>query len=127
MIYIKLRQTQEQRIESKADIQYLLQHFPNDQDTTYMQKNTNLPWSKLINEETIVAAVNRDVVYFAKNNLNNIIITNALFNTSTTLINYLWEEIYDLLNDDDDAYEIIDSKREVFNGTLIIEKGCPNI
>ena len=66
--------------------------------------------------------MNRDVLYFAKNNLNNIIITNTLFNTSTTLINYLWEEIYDLLDDDDDAYEVIDSKRKTFNGTLIIRK-----
>lgn len=122
MIYIKLRQTQEQIIENQVDIQYILQYFLNDQSKTYMQKNTNLPWSELINEETIIAAVNKDVLYFAKNSLNNIIITNTLFNTSTTIINYLWEEIYDLLNDDDDAYEVIDSKREAFNGTLIIEK-----
>ena len=123
MIYVKLRQTQEQIIENQVDIQYILQHFPNDHSKTYMQKNTDIPWSELINEETIVAAVNRNVLYFAKNNLNNIIITNTLFNTSTTLMNYLWEEIYDLLNDDDDAYEIIDSKREFYNGTLTIKRG----
>ena len=118
MIYVKLRQTQTQVIENQVDIQYILQHFPNDHSKTYMQKNTDIPWSKLINEETIVAAVNRNVLYFAKNNLNNIIITNTLFNTSTTLINYLWEEIYDLLDDDDDAYKVIESKRKIFNGTL---------
>jgi len=118
MIYIKLRQTQTQVIENQIDIQYILQHFPNDQSKTYMQKNTDIPWSELINEETIVAAVNKNVLYFAKNNLNNIIITNTLFNTSTTLINYLWEEIYDLLDDDDDAYKVVESKREIFNGTL---------
>lgn len=118
MIYIKLRQTQTQVIENQVDIQYILQHFPNNHSKTYMQKNTDIPWSKLINEETIVAAVNKNVLYFAKNNLNNIIITNTLFNTSTTLINYLWEEIYDLLNDDDDAYKVVESKREIFNGTL---------
>ena len=122
MIYIKLRQTQTQVIENQVDIEYILQYFPNDHSKTYMQKNTDIPWSELINEETIVAAVNRNVLYFAKNKLNNIIITNTLFNTSTTLINYLWEEIYDLLNDDDDAYEIIDSKRENFNGTLTITR-----
>ena len=118
MIYVKLRQTQTQVIENQVDIQYILQHFSNDHSKTYMQKNTDIPWSKLINEETIVAAVNRNVLYFAKNNLNNIIITNTLFNTSTTLINYLWEEIYDLLDDDDDAYKVVESKREIFNGTL---------
>ena len=120
--YIKLRQTQTQVIENQVDIEYILSYFPDDQSKTYMQKNTDLPWSQLINEETIVAAVNRNVLYFAKNNLNNIIITNTLCNTSTTLINYLWEEIYDLLDDDDDAYEVIDTKREIFNGRLTIEK-----
>lgn len=122
MIYVKLRQTQTQVIENQVDIQYILQHFSNDHSKTYMQKNTDIPWSKLINEETIVAAVNKNVLYFAKNNLNNIIITNTLFNTSTTLINYLWEEIYNLLDDDDDAYEVIESKREIFNGTLTIKR-----
>ena len=122
MIYVTLRQTQTQVIENQIDIKYILQHFPDDQSKTYMQKNTDIPWSELINEETIIAAINRDVIYFAKNNLNNIIITNTLFNTSTTLINYLWEEIYDLLNDDDDAYEVIGSKRELFNGILTIIK-----
>ena len=122
MIYITLRQTQIQVIENQVDIQYLLRYFPNDQSKTYIQKNTDIPWSELINEKTIVAAVNKDVIYFAKNKLNNIIITNTLLNTSTTLINYLWEEIYDLLNDDDDSYKVIGSKRELFNGTLTIEK-----
>lgn len=123
MTYIKLRQTQTQIIENQADIEYILSYFPDDQSKTYMQKNTDIPWSQLINEETIIAAVHKDVIYFAKNNLNNIIITNTLFNTSTTLINYLWEEIYELLDDDDDAYEVIDTKREkIFDGRLIVEK-----
>ena len=122
MIYIKLRQTQTQVIENQVDIKYVLQHFPNDESKTYMQKNTDIPWSELINEETIIAAVNKNIIYFAENKLNNIIITNTLLNTSTTLINYLWEEIYDLLNDDDDAYEVIGSKRELFNGILTIIK-----
>ena len=122
MIYVNLRQTQTQVIENQVDIEYILQHFPDDHSKTYMQKNTDIPWSELINEETIVAAVNRNVLYFAKNNLNNIIITNPLLKTSTTLINYLWEEIYDLLDDDDDTYEIIDLKREIFSGTLTITR-----
>lgn len=121
--YIKIRQEQNQIIESERDMEYLLSIFPDDDDLYgYIEKNTDIPWSELITEENIIAAVKADVVYFAKNNLNNIIITNTLLNYSTTLINYLREEIYNVIDDDDDFYEVIESSRSPYSGTFIIEE-----
>lgn len=61
------------------------------------------------------------MVYFAEHKLNNIIITDRLFNRKTTLINFLKESIYDYIDDDDDCYDIIDTTRKSHTSKFIID------
>lgn len=61
MTYIKLRQEQTQIVESERNIEDLLdlicadcyEDFPNPRVT----KDSDTPWSELINEETLIAAM----------------------------------------------------------------------
>ena len=127
MTYIKLRQEQTQIVESERSIEDLLdlicaecdEDFPNPRIT----KDSDIPWSELINEETLIAAARGDVVYFAEHKLNNIIIIDHVFNKKTTLINFLRESLYDYIDDDDDCYDIIDIKRHSHTSKLIVDTG----
>ena len=126
MNYIKLRQEQTQIIESERSIEDLIDIINGDCDDDFpnprVTKDSDIPWEELINEETLIAAARSDVVYFAEHKLNNIIITDHVFNEKTTLINFLRDEIYDYVDDDDDAYEIIDTTRHTDQtGSLKIE------
>ena len=79
-MYIKLRQIQTQEIEFSRDMEELLAIFPNDEgEDSYIEKNTDLPWKALFNEETLEMAARGNSVYFAENNLNNIITSIDLF------------------------------------------------
>lgn len=126
MTYIKLRQKQTQIIESERSIEDLIDLINGDCDDDFPNprviKDSDIPWEELINEETLTAAARSDVVYFAEHKLNNIIITDHVFNEKTTLINFLRDEIYDYVDDDDDAYKIIDTTRHTSQtGVLKIE------
>ena len=126
MNYIKLRQEQTQIIESERSIEDLIDLIGGDCDDDFpnprVTKDSDIPWEELINEETLIAAARSDVVYFAEHKLNNIIITDHVFNEKTTLINFLRDEIYDYVDDDDDAYEIIDTTRHTSQtGVLKVE------
>lgn len=125
MAYIKLRQEQTQIVESERSIEDLIDliNFDcnNDLPSPRVTKDSNIPWEELINEETLIAAARNDVIYFAKHKLNNIILTDYLFNKETTLINFLRESLYDYIDDDDDCYNIIDTTRHNFTGKLIVD------
>lgn len=126
MTYIKLRQEQTQIIESERNVEDLIDLISGDCDDDLpnprVTKDSDIPWEELINEETLIAAARSDVVYFAEHKLNNIIITDHVFNEKTTLINFLRDEIYDYVDDDDDAYEIIDTTRHTSQtGSLKVE------
>lgn len=122
-MYIKLRQIQTQEIEFSRDMEELLAIFPNDEDEdSYIEKNTDLSWSVLINEETLEMAARGNSVYFAENNLNNIIITDKMFDRDYTLINYIREELCDILDDDDDAYKVLYNERDTSSREFIVVK-----
>ena len=127
MTYIKLRQEQTQIIESERSLKDLIDLIYSDCDEDFpnprITKDSDIPWSELINEETLVAAACDDVVYFAEHKLNNIIITDNLRwnNNKTTLINFLRESLYDYIDDDDDCYDIIDTTRRDLTGKLIVD------
>lgn len=122
-MYIKLRQIQTQEIEFSRDIEDLLAIFPSDEDeNSYIEKNTDLSWNVLINEETLEMAARGNAVYFAENNLNNIIITDKMFDRDYTLINYIREELCDILDDDDDAYKVLYNERDVSSREFIVVK-----
>ena len=122
-MYIKLRQIQTQEIEFSRDMEELLAIFPNDEDEdSYIEKNTDLPWKTLFNEETLEMAARGNSVYFAENNLNNIIITDKMFDRDYTLINYIREELFDILDDDDDAYKILYNERDASSREFIVVK-----
>ena len=122
-MYIKLRQIQTQEIEFSRDMEELLAIFPNDEDEdSYIEKNTDLPWKTLFNEETLEMAAKGNSVYFAENNLNNIIITDKMFDRDYTLINYIREELCDILDDDDDAYKVLYNERDALSREFIVVK-----
>ena len=122
-MYIKLRQIQIQEIEFSRDMEELLAIFPNDEDeNSYIEKNTDLSWSVLINEETLEMAARGNAVYFAENNLNNIIITDKMFDRDYTLVNYIREELCDILDDDDDAYKVLYNERDASSREFIVVK-----
>ena len=122
-MYIKLRQIQTQEIEFSREIEELLEIFPNDEDESpYIKKNTDLPWKALFNEDTLVMAAKGNSVYFAENNLNNIIITDKMFDRDYTLINYIREELCDILDDDDDAYKVLYNERDTSSREFIVVK-----
>ena len=122
-MYIKLRQIQTQEIEFSRDMEELLAIFPNDEDEdSYIEKNTDLPWKTLFNEETLEMAARGNSVYFAENNLNNIIITDKMFDRDYTLINYIREELFDILDDDDDFYKVLYNERDTSSREFIVVK-----
>lgn len=122
-MYIKLRQIQTQEIEFSRDMEELLAIFPNDEDEdSYIEKNTDLSWKTLFNEETLEMAARGNSVYFAENNLNNIIITDKMFDRDYTLINYIREELCDILDDDDDAYKVLYNERDTSSREFIVVK-----
>lgn len=126
MTYIKLRQEQTQIIESERSVEDLIDIINGDCDDDLpnprVTKDSDIPWEELINEETLIAAARSDVVYFAEHKLNNIIITDHVFNKETTLINFLRDEIYDYVDDDDDAYKVLYTTRHTDQtGSLKIE------
>lgn len=122
-MYIKLRQMQTQEIEFSREIEELLEIFPSDEDESpYIKKNTDLPWKVLFNEDTLVMAAKGNSVYFAENNLNNIIITDKMFDRDYTLINYIREELCDILDDDDDAYKVLYNERDASSREFIVVK-----
>lgn len=122
-MYIKLRQTQTQEIEFGREIEELLAIFPSDEDEDpYIEKNTDLPWKVLFNKETLEMAAKGNSVYFAENNLNNVIITDKMFDRNYTLINYIREELCDILNDDDDAYKVLSNERDFLTREFIVVK-----
>lgn len=61
-------------------------------------------------------------VYFAENNLNNIIITDKMFDRDYTLINYIREELFDILDDDDDFYKVLYNERDTSSREFIVVK-----
>jgi len=122
-MYIKLRQIQTQEIEFSRDMEELLAIFPNDEDEdSYIEKNTDLPWKALFNEETLEMAARGNSVYFAENNLNNIIITDKMFDRDYTLINYIRKELFDILDDDDDFYKVLYNERDTSSRDFIVVK-----
>lgn len=125
MTYIKLRQEQTQIVESERSIEDLIDLIYSECDETFPNprviKDSDIPWEELINEETLIAAARSDVVYFAEHKLNNIIITDRLFNKKTTLINFLRENLYDYIDDDDDCYAIIDTTRHNHTRKFIVD------
>ena len=122
-MYIKLRQIQTQEIEFSRDMEELLAIFPNDEDEdSYIEKNTDLSWKALFNEETLEMAARGNSVYFAENNLNNIIITDKMFDRDYTLINYIREELFDILDDDDDFYKVLYNERDTSSREFIVVK-----
>lgn len=122
-MYIKLRQIQTQEIEFSRDMEELLAIFPNDEDEdSYIEKNTDLPWKTLFNKETLEMAARGNAVYFAENNLNNIIITDKMFDRDYTLINYIREELFDILDDDDDFYKVLYNERDTSSREFIVVK-----
>lgn len=122
-MYIKLRQIQTQEIEFSRDMEELLAIFPNDEgEDSYIEKNTDLPWKALFNEETLEMAARGNSVYFAENNLNNIIITDKMFDRDYTLINYIREELFDILDDDDDFYKVLYNERDTSSREFIVVK-----
>lgn len=125
MTYIKLRQKQTSIIESERSIEDLIEIIYSDCDDPFpdprITKNSDIPWSELVNEETLIAAARGDVVYFAEHKLNNIIITDHVFNERTTLINFLRDNLYDYIDDDDDCYDIIDTTRDSHSRIFSVE------
>ena len=125
MTYIKLRQEQTQIIESERSVEDLIDLINcdcnDDLPDPRITKDSDIPWEKLINEETLIAAARGDVVYFAKHKLNNIIITDHVFNEKTTLVNFLRNNLYDYIDDDDDCYDIVDSRRDIHTGIFSVE------
>ena len=125
MTYIKLRQEQTQMIESERSIEDLIDFIYSDCDEDFpnprVTKDSDIPWSKLINEKTLIAAARCDVIYFAKHKLNNIIITDHSFNKKTTLINFLRESLYEYINDDDDCYDVIKITRNSHGGIFDVD------
>lgn len=122
-MYIKLRQMQTQEIEFSREIEELLEIFPSDEDESpYVKKNTDLPWKALFNEDTLIMAAKGNAVYFAENNLNNIIITDKMFDRDYTLINYIREELFDILDDDDDFYKVLYNERDTSSREFIVVK-----
>lgn len=122
-MYIKLRQIQTQEIEFSRDMEELLAIFPNDEDEdSYIEKNTDLSWKTLFNEETLEMAARGNSVYFAENNFNNIIITDKMFDRDYTLINYIREELFDILDDDDDFYKVLYNERDTSSREFIVVK-----
>lgn len=125
MTYIKLRQKQTSTIESERSIEDLIDLIYSDCDETFpnprVTKDSDIPWEKLINEETLIAAARDDVVYFAKHKLNNIILTDHLWDKKTTLINFLRESLYEYIDDDDDCYDIMNTTRDNHSQILIVD------
>ena len=125
MTYIKLRQTQTQIVESERPIEDLIDLINcdcnDDLPNPRITKNSDIPWEELINEESLIAAARSDVVYFAQHQLNNIILTDRLFNQKTTLINFLRESLYDYIDDDDDCYDAIDITRNKQSRMFIVD------
>lgn len=125
MTYIKLRQEQTQIVESERSIKDLIDLIYSECDETFpnprVTKDSDIPWEELINEKTLIAAARSDVVYFAEHKLNNIIITDRLFNKKTTIINFLRENLYDYIDDDDDCYAIIDTTRHNHTRKFIVD------
>ena len=125
MTYIKLRQEQTQIVESERPIENLIDLITldcnDDLPNPRVIKDSDIPWEELINEETLIAAARSDVVYFAEHKLNNIIITDRLFDKKTTLINFLRESLYDYIDDDDDCYDAIDIRRQKHTREFIVD------
>lgn len=125
MTYIKLRQTQTQIVESERPIEDLIDLINcdcnDDLPNPRITKDSDIPWEELINEETLIAAARGDVVYFAQHKLNNIILTDRLFNQKTTLVNFLRESLYEYIDDDDDCYDIIDMTRDSHSGIFSVD------
>lgn len=125
MTYIKLRQEQTEIVESERPIEDLIDLINcdcnDDLPNPRVIKDSDIPWEELINEETLIAAARSDVVYFAEHKLNNIIITDRLFDKKTTLINFLRESLYDYIDDDDDCYDAIDIRRQKHTREFIVD------